>query len=321
MMVKAFQPLRAGRALSVLNRALGVAEIPLRALVSNSDVPSLWIIGPPRSGTTLLYQVMVNRYDLTYFSNFTARLYLAPIVGIWLERSLLRKSNRSGEYQSQFGKTPGWLGPSEAGAFWYRWFPKGDHVHVPAGATPEEHLEQLRQEVYGMSKVRSAPTVFKNTYNSMRIAPIVEAFPEAYFLVCRRNPIDTAQSILAGRIRAAGDKHVWWSLPPNQIDKIRGHPPCEQVVEQVYYVYGQIEEDGRRLGSSRFFEVHYEALCNDVQATLSSIEQFLGRKGVKLSVSGQVPDRFPVSRGQKVSDDDYRCIVRTVERLWGGHNG
>lgn len=299
-----------------MNRALGIAESALTSLLQDSAVSSIWIIGSPRSGTTLLYQVLVNRYELTYFSNLTARFYQAPTIATWLERSLLPTSKRSVEYRSQLGKTSSWAGPNEAAAFWYRWFPKGKHVYVPPGTTPEADLEELRREICGMGKATGAPVLFKNTYNSMRIAPIVEAFPKARFLVCRRNPIDTAQSILSGRITATGDKNTWWSLPPREITKIRDHPPCEQVVEQVYYISQQIEEDRQRFGTERFLDVDYESLCRDTQQTLSSIHEYLGAAGIVLKITGEVPSQFPVSRGQKVSSSDYGCIVQTAKRLW-----
>ena len=278
--------------------------------------PPVFIIGPPRSATTLLCQILVDRYRFAYFTNFTAGFYETPISAFWIAAKMFPDAPL-GDYTSRHGVTQGWCGPHECGNFWYRWFPRGEHVYVPPGTTPEGHLKELRREVIGMSKVAKAPVLFKNTYNSMRIAPITEAFPDACFLVCHRNPVDTAQSILKGRIKARGNEEQWWSLPPKEINEIKKHPYWEQVVEQVYYTYQQIEEDRRQFGKERFYDVDYERLCRDTYGTLSGVEQFLDRRGVNLCIRGGVPTRFSISTGQRVSDADYERIARKVNEIWG----
>jgi len=37
--------------------------------------PPLFIIGPPRTGSTLLYQLVVQRFDVGYLANRHCRLY------------------------------------------------------------------------------------------------------------------------------------------------------------------------------------------------------------------------------------------------------
>jgi len=291
-------------------------QLLLRHYEARQFYPPVFIIGPPRSGTTLLYQILIDRYRFAYFTNFTANFYETPISAFWIAAKLFPDA-QLGDYASRYGRTQGWRGPHECGAFWYRWFPRGEHVYVPPGTTPKAHLRELRREVIGMTRVARAPVLLKNTYNSMRIAPIMEAFPEACFLVCRRNPVDTAQSILKCRIEVHGNKQQWWSLPPKEIDEIKRHPYWEQVVEQIYYTYQQIEEDRRRFGEDCFHDVNYEHLCRNIHDTLSDIEQFLERRGINLDVRGHVPPQFPVSTGQKVSDDDYERIVQKVDELWG----
>ncbi len=276
--------------------------------------PPIFIIGPPRSGTTLLYQILVARYHFAYFSNFTAQFYYAPVMAFWLAQWLI-PNKQVGDYTSQYGRTTGWGGPNECGEFWYRWFPRGEHVYVAPDVTPKTYLRELRSEIIGMSRVTRAPVLFKNTYNSMRIAPIVEALPEALFLVCRRDIVDTAQSILKGRENLYGTKERWMGVPPKEIDKILSHPYWQQVVEQVYYVYRQIEKDKHRFGEERFLDIRYDELCDNPNKILDNIGEFLAMRGLVLSKRNSVPERFPFSTGQKVSDDDYARIVETVRAL------
>lgn len=278
--------------------------------------PPVFIIGAPRSGTTLLYQILLNHFRFVYFSNIVAHFCHAPVFALMVARRLFSNRDDLHDYSSVYGRTKGMMGPHEAGEFWYRWFPRGRHVYVPPSATPEKHLLHLRREILGMSKVENVSALFKNTYNTMRIAPILEALPEASFLVCRRDPVDIAQSVLKGRMKVMGRKDLWWSLPPKEIDVIENHPYWDQVVEQVYYIYKQIEEDKQRFGGSHFFDVSYEALCNDTHVEVSHIERFLNSRGVRLTERFDLPTHFPFPMGQQVDDNDYRCIVAKVKQLW-----
>ena len=296
--------------------ALALIERMVLAVTPDKPVETLWIIGPPRSGTTLLFQVLVQRYELAYMSNFTARFYMAPVVASWAARRLFRPQDKITDFESHYGMTANWLGPHEAGPFWYRWFPKGDYVYVPPGSASQEQLSLLRREVSGLSRVFRAPALFKNVFNTMRIAPIVETFPNACFLVCHRDPVDIAQSILNGRMNLYNDKSRWMGVKPKEIDQIKDHPYWEQVAEQVYYTYQQIAADRQRYGSDRFFEVHYEQLCAEPHRVLRKLEQFLSVHHIRLNVVGELPERFPFSSEKQVDDADYRLIQQAVAKLW-----
>lgn len=300
--------------IALVNFALGQIESLLLLSIPNKPITTVWIIGPPRSGTTLLYQILVKHYKFAYLSNFSAMFFRAPILSSWAARSIFHQQEKGIKFVSNYGRTDGWLGPSESGEFWYRWFPRGEHIYVPPHATSAQTLEIMRREITGISIMTRKPVIFKNTYNSMRIAPIVEAFPNAKFLVCQRDPVDISQSILNGRVKALGDKSPWWSLPPKEIDAIKQHAYWEQVVEQVYYVYKQIEEDKQRYGEEHFHNVNYHELCQHPRQTLSEIEQFLNIKSCNCE---QLPEQFPLSTGRKVSEDDYQKIQSMVRQLWG----
>lgn len=281
----------------------------------NTEVSPVFLIGAPRSGTTLIYQVLLNRFWFAYFSNFTAVFYRVPILASFLAKRLLPKSQVC-DYASKYGVTNNWCGAHECGNFWYRWFPKGNNVYVAPGTTSQEVLDELRGEVAGMSAVMKAPVLFKNVYNCMRIAPMIEAFPNACFIVVLRSPLDIALSVLKGRIGALGNKDQWWSLPPKEYRTIREHPYWKQVAEQVYYIYKQIEDDKSRFGEDHFLDMDYSAFCSDVHGELERISNFLDRQGIPLEIRGQVPKTFQVMRVSNMVSRDYFRIKAEVEELW-----
>ena len=275
----------------------------------------IFIIGAPRSGTTLLYQLMVNYFKVSYFNNITGRLCRAPRLAFWLFGKIRRPD--SSDYQSQHGRTRGLWGPHEAGDYWYRWFPRGRHVYVPSGKLEAKTLADIRETTETLTRIAGEPILFKNTYNSMRLAPLCEALPRACFIVCLRDPLQNAQSILLARIRNSGDKGTWWSVPPKEIDEIEAHPYWRQVVEQVYFIDKQIKDDSQEFGPHRFFFVRYEELCRSPRETLNRIHEFLEARGIEVRIrDSKVPSRFSVSASQKVEDEDFDKIREVVAELW-----
>ncbi len=299
-----------------INSLSGIIELLIQAGIPDEPVPTIWIIGPPRSGSTLLYQVLIRRYQLAYISNFAATFFKAPILSSWAAKFLFKHQLISTEFKSYYGRTLDRLGPHEAGSFMYRWFPKGNYVYVPPNSMSQKQLRGFKKEIVGLGLVFEAPVLFKNVYNSMRIAPIIETFPNACFLVCRRDPLDIAQSILIGRMKLYNDKSKWMGVPPKEVDQIKAHPYWEQIVEQVYYTYQQIESDKRRYGADRFFDVHYESLCEKPQEVLQEMEHFFLNHSIKLKTTGEIPDQFSMSTGKRVDDDDYFLIRQVVTKLW-----
>ena len=283
---------------------------------SNKEIyPPVFIIGAPRSGSTLLYKLLTERYKFSYFSNFSSMFYETPVLGTLIQKKLRIKASKS-EYTFNYGRVNGLGSPSECGEFWYRWFPKGMHVYVPHGKTSFHNLEELRNEISGMSKFTDAPMIFKNLYNSMRIAPIVESMPNALFVVCRRNHLNNSLSILNGRITNLKQKDKWWSLPPKEIDLLLGLPYSAQVTGQVFYTYKQIEADKKRYGKDRFLEIHYEDLCSNVYKILKKIEQFIDLKGYQLQVRSDVPVKFRVMEVKGLDLDDRKLVEKAINNFW-----
>jgi len=288
-------------------------EAPVAAGVEEPPGP-VFIVGAPRSGTTLLYQLLVNRFQFSYFSNFIARRLARPVAAALVQHRLFGTDVQS-DYDSKYGATEGELGPSEAGEFWYRWFPRPPRVYVRPGDTPIEARRELFQEIMGISAVTMRPMLIKNTFNSMRIAALAETFPRASFIICRRNPLNIAQSLLKGRVDLHGNKRVWWSLPPKEIDQIADHYPWDQVAEQVHYIYSQIEEDRGRIGPDRFFSIDYARFCQDPGQVMDEIGRFLRKRGHSLrDRSLDLPPGFKESSDIKINETDYRLIEdRLVE--------
>jgi hypothetical protein len=298
------------KAIEIVSRLLCPFEVSFYKRFGEEGIkkfPPILIIGAPRCGSTLLYKVLTEKYKFCYFSNFTCKFHNIPSLASWFQDQVGIKAPR-GNYDFLYGRIDGLGSPSECGQFWYRWFPGGMHVYVPPKRTQSKALDELRQVIGGISYISGSPMIFKNLYNSMRIAPIMEAIPEARFIVCRRDMIDNALSILKGRVLNLVRKDIWWSTPPKEIETLLKMHYSKQVAGQVHYIYKQIEEDKVRFGIDRFFDVQYEIFSNDVHGTLREIEQFLNLNDNLVREKSPVPHKFEVMEVEGIDEKDRMLV-------------
>ena len=119
--------------LAALNEHLAEARLPSVVRGEPSQLPLIYIVGAPRSGTTLLSQVVSRFLDVGYINNLIARFWRRPSVGIHLSRLVLGGGGREQiAFESEHGTTPGAAGPHEFGYFWRHW--------LQLDAQPTHHL-------------------------------------------------------------------------------------------------------------------------------------------------------------------------------------
>ena len=277
------------RSLRGLNKGLAALETR-RDGSGETPLPQkpIFVVGAPRSGSTLLYQLLVVRFDVAYLANLHCRFFGAPA---FVERAVGKRLRPPGDFTSRFGSTRGLAAPSECGPYWYRFFRKSPQ-HVSLAEADPAQLERLRESVRAFAIAAGRPLVFKNLVNSVRLAPLAEALPEALFVFVRRDEADTAASILAGRRTVHADESEWWSVEPPQLERLRTLPPEEQVLEQVRAIESLVEETKEEIGHDRFLDLRYEDVCADTHRALASVAAFAERHGVALRVRRDVPARF-----------------------------
>jgi hypothetical protein len=280
-----------------LNRALSRIELRKAAAAEAPlDHRPVFIVGAPRSGSTLLYQLVVVRFDVAYLSNLHCRLHGAPSI---VERLAGRRIEPPEVFSSDHGRTDGRAAPSECGPYWYRFFRRSPQ-YVPLEDADPGALRDLRASVRALGDAAGRPIVFKNLINSLRLEPLGAAFPEALFLVVQRDLADNVASILAARRTVVGDEAAWWSAEPPGADELRGQPPEAQAVGQVTAIHELIEGARQRLGPERFLDIAYEQLCADTHAVLAEISGFASSHGVELGLRRSVPPHFETGRGSRL---------------------
>jgi hypothetical protein len=254
--------------------------------------PATFVMGVPRSGTTLLYQALAATGAFAYPTNLAARFYRSPAFGHGLERLLspLLPARGPMAFTSRAGNTDAWWGPHEFGYFWGAHLPFADHHQPPGpGEADAPDLTALAGELARMEAVADRPLLFKNGILCFAVANLVDALPTARIVRVTRDPHDVVASILAMRERFAGDRDAWWSVRPAGADEVADRAPVEQVVWQVRRTTAALMQHEVAV------DVTYADLCADPRGVVEVIGAAVG---VPVAVD-VLPATFPHRRADR----------------------
>lgn len=305
---EAYRKDQADEALLVaLNETL--ARAPLA--VPNPDVdvgrlPILYIIGAPRSGTTLLSQLTSRFLPLGYINNLMARFWSRPSVGIRLSRAVLGPKSREGiVFHSTHGVSEGVYGPHEFGYFWRHWLPvdASPTHHLSGAALKKADRDGLRQALEGEILASFGTGVaFKNVICGFHASYLTAVHPASLFVHITRDPFETAASILESRKERYGSYDVWWSLKPSTypFDVAPGDAAAE-VVRQVLDCRAEMQQELAQPGVQGL-TVTYEDLCADAGSVLKAICRRLEAMGYPIQPLGTEFPTFTVSRTPRLPE-------------------
>ena len=271
-----------------------------RALPQRLDHAPIFVLGAPRSGTTLAYQLLVEGLDVGWLANAHAA---RPADVVAVERAAPpRAARHAADYESEHGATSGDWGPSEAGEYWYRFFPRDRHQQGDDDAT-DRLCADVAAGVRAFAAACDAPVVFKNTLNSLRVPVLARALPEARFVLVERDLADNARSLLVGRLRR-GDIHEWWGARPDGAEPIDQLEPAAQVAWQVRRVTDVARDDLDRCAPGRWITVRYDELCDDPRGVLACTQEWLAAAGIDapLRDGRDVSERFDRRGGGRLDD-------------------
>ena len=233
--------------------------------------PQLFILGLPRSGTTLIYQYIVHRLNVSYFTYGVGKFPCAPCVTTFIQYKL------HGQYQSGFGSSYGRdsgasaVAPREAGGWWCRFFDINNYMGFDD--VTEENIFKLQNTIACVQNIFGGrPFVNKNVKHLLRMEAIEEIFPNSKFLIVDRAISDVAISILRGRYNNLPNPNQWWSVRPTDYEKLKDLSIEEQVVNQCVSLKNKLEKDLSRLPPERIIRIHYEDFCENPEEIIQKIK-------------------------------------------------
>lgn len=231
----------------------------------------VFIVGAPRTGSTIFYQTLTNLYDVLYIDNFVCKFHRNIFLGFRLDH-LFFKNKPHNNYQADHGNTApyGLHAPSECGQFWYRWLPRDRHF-IDFDEISDATIRDIRMEITAIINYFDKPIIFGNNNAGLRIRLLSQCFPGAKYIFIDRDPVSVACSLLNARKKFYGDYCKWWSILPANFKDLMHLPPWEQVVCQHYHINKQMLTDLRKFAKNNFFETKYDDICRDIDKMIDFI--------------------------------------------------
>jgi hypothetical protein len=245
----------------------------------------LFVVGAPRSGTSLLYKLLCLHPEAAWISNWSRRLPGVAAVAV-LNRVAprFRATRRSV-----------WFGADTANAYvygqrrslWERLYPmpvEGEpvyrHCGVGAGGptggrSEDEQAACLCGAFAGLRRFTGGRVVIsKRIANNQRIPFLVAAFPEARFVHLVRDGRAVAYSL--SRVDWWEDGVVWWYGDTPRRWRERGGDPWELVATHWVRELASVGEGLRAVAADRQLELRYEELVGGPVAALRRVARFAG---------------------------------------------
>lgn len=253
--------------------------------ISDCYMPSTYIVGCPRSGTTALLQYLSSTGAWSYPTNLLTRFSSSVYIGSLVQEVLfnsnfgLIKDYDSFDFKSSYGRSLGPLNANEFFHFFRRFFPKGDIGHLTQKELSEVNVSDLLKEIETIAKTTNKPFLCKGLMFQYNLNYFQRVMPNNIFLYIKRNERFVMQSIYKARIKETGNIATWWSAKPKEYEFLTNKSIEEQVAGQVFYTNKAIESNLELIPIKNKLIINYEdfiAAPEDLYAELVNKYRELG---------------------------------------------
>ncbi|TPV92919.1 MAG: sulfotransferase [Myxococcales bacterium FL481] len=251
------------------NRGLAPLEKSLEQIYVAPDIPIVFIVGGPRTGSTVLHQLLCEYLEVGYTNNKMAGFWSVPVIAAMLYG---RAGGGHGiELSSDHGRSVGPNAPHEFSWFWHEYFDFRDHDDLSTDELARVDAVSFRRALQGLAGWFGRPTIVKTPkFTAFQIDWLARHLPASRFLWITRQRDHNVASILEARVREQGDPSVWWAARPRDYRRYRHASPQAQVEHQVDAIAAAVGNSLARLPERRRLELRYEDLVSDPMAALQA---------------------------------------------------
>jgi hypothetical protein len=244
--------------------------------------PTVHVLGAPRSGTTLVVQLLASELGIGAISNLAAAFWAAPCTGLRLARKLLGGDRRS-SFVSDYGRTTGLHEPHEFGYFWASHLKYRTMSEPASPATDPIDWPGLAQVLTHMTEAAGGPLVFKAFMSGFYAEQLVAVLPRTCFVLVVRDPVENALSILEMRDRYSGDRGAWTSVRPREYAWMCTLSPEEQAAGQALACEAAYRRALAKVPAANTRVVDYASLVADPRGALDDLRALVEAHGPPLS--------------------------------------
>jgi hypothetical protein len=250
---------------------------------SRSAPAPLFIVGAPRSGTSLLYRTLALHPDAAWINNYVRRVPLLPELAV-----LNRVAVRMPRTRSRV-----WFGEEGDNAYRYagrrtlleRVFPQpveGEPVFTHRGvledgptATPDARQSRLAQDLRRMVRASGGNVLVSKRIGHNRRIPLLHGIlPESRFVVVTRDGRAVARSL--SKVDWWPDSPIWWYGGTPTDWAAEGRDPVELCATHWVREVEAISAGVGAVPAGLVKEIRYEELVRDPRTVLTDVAAFAG---------------------------------------------
>ncbi|MCG8488885.1 MAG: sulfotransferase [Chromatiales bacterium] len=309
--------------LQQLNEILHDASSKQSALFDSPNYPVVFVVGGPRSGTTLMMQWLASSGLFGYPSNLMARFYRAPYIGALIHEMMFNPEYRykndfsdllpftlKSSFESDLGKTIGTSAPNVFWYFWRRFFDFGDCPYLNEAQQQRADTTRFVKELAAIESAFNKPFALKGIIVNWNLEFIDQLFEKALFIHVRRNPAYQMNSILKARERFRGDRKLWWGFKTPEFEHLKFSTPEEEVAAQIFFTRRAISTAFDNMSENRWMSVDYEDFCSEPQ-------QVYGELADKLSSQEyDIPSQYPGTAGFTNSNGPGSPEIEAFDKIY-----
>jgi hypothetical protein len=296
-----------------LDYFLQIFEKKLYEKASEPKLPIIFVTGAARSGTTLVAQVLIQHFQVSYFNNLTAIFQKSPILSNILFFKFIKK--KPVEYNSFYGKTIKFHGPNDGLYIWDRWLGK-DRTRIPVKIDRSAKRNMI--QLFGSYEhIFKKPFINKNNNLNTFAHLIADIFENSYFICVTRNPLYHAQSLLKARQTIHGDSKVPYGLHKSIKEKKPGDflDPVVDVCEQVLFHEHVNKKQQKLIGDERFWIISYEEFCENPAALIKKVAEKILHQSFEPDKVDLFLRPFPNANLVKIETETFHKIQKTLDKL------
>ena len=292
---------------------LQIFEKKLYEKASEPKLPIIFVTGAARSGTTLVAQVLIQHFQVSYFNNLTAVFQKSPLISNVLFNKFIKE--KSIEYKSFYGKTMKFNGPNDGLYLWDRWLGK-DRTHIPLSIDHSARRNMI-QFFGSFEQIFKKPFINKNNNLNTFAHLIADILGNSYFICVTRNLLYHAQSLLRARKTIHGDSNIPYGLQ-NSLKKVTSSnfsDPVEDICEQVLFHDQVNREQQKIIGEERFWIISYEEFCENPADLLKKVAEKILHQSLEPEKVDLVMEPFQNANQIKIETDTFHKIQKTLDKL------
>ena len=271
----------------------------------------IFILGLPRSGTTILEELFTAHKDTAYFENYSAKFYRRP----WMFRfiPLLMKYRKLRYNIDRPKRSEGWV--------WDRYANLLDYLDE-SKVTEDKKRYYDEAIKYQLKAFNATRFVSKNPRNCMRIRWIDAMFPNAVYVLIKRERKSVISSIyqaLNRYKRKWGDQFL---KPPSSLrgygfikTKLGPEKTDMQTSVEFYDMYSSALEKDLPTIADRTITIEYEEFVREPRNTIKKLYEFTNLEWYE-ELEEVIPKQLKLGNNEKwklLPEDEKKILLEYTE--------